>query len=88
MSCWDPRTGALLSGSTDPDGRVDGLAVSPDGRWTATAGRMLRVRDAATGRTVAAVRSETALSSCAWPPDGRGLVAAGERGLHSFEFPP
>ncbi|MFF8377328.1 NB-ARC domain-containing protein [Streptomyces sp. NPDC015661] len=88
VSLWDPRTGAPLSSFTDPDGPVHDLSVSPDGTWIATAGAMLRVRDAATGRTVAGVRAETPLSSCAWLPDGRGLVAVGERGLYSHEFRP
>ncbi|MFI8964907.1 NB-ARC domain-containing protein [Streptomyces sp. NPDC053493] len=83
---WDPRTGALLDAFTDPDGPVNGLSVSPDGKWIATAGAMLRVRDAVTGRTVAGVRAETPLTSCAWLPDGRELVAVGERGLYTYEF--
>ncbi|MFD0373482.1 NB-ARC domain-containing protein [Streptomyces sp. NPDC127114] len=88
VSLWDPRTGTRLSSFTDPDGPVHGLSVSPDGKWIATAGPMLRVWDAATGRTVAGIRAETALGSCAWLPDGRGLVAVGERGLYSYEFRP
>ncbi|MFE7949685.1 NB-ARC domain-containing protein [Streptomyces sp. NPDC057426] len=88
LTHWDPRTGEPLATHTDPDGPVNGLSVSPDGKWIATAGAMLRVRDAATGRTVAAVRAETAMTSCAWLPDGSGLVAVGERGLYSFEFLP
>ncbi|MFJ7071044.1 NB-ARC domain-containing protein [Streptomyces sp. NPDC101115] len=88
VSFWDPRTGTELSSFTDPDGAVHDLSVSPDGRWIATAGAMLRVWDAATGRTVAGVRAETPLSSCAWLPDSRGLVAVGERGLYSHEFRP
>ncbi|MFI6645423.1 NB-ARC domain-containing protein [Streptomyces sp. NPDC050504] len=88
VSQWDPLTGVLLTNVTDPDGPVSGLAVSPDGKWIATAGSLLRVRDAATGRTVAGVRAETPLTSCAWLPYGRGLVAVGERGLYSYEFRP
>lgn len=86
VTLWNPHTGAELSSFTDPDGPVHGLSVSPDGEWIATAGAMLRVRDIATGRTVAGVRAETPLTSCAWLPDGRGLVAVGERGLYSYEF--
>ncbi|GAA3395898.1 NB-ARC domain-containing protein [Streptomyces roseoviridis] len=88
VTLWDPRTGTPLSAFTDPDGPVNGLSVSPDGRRIATAGVMLRVWDAATGRTVAGVRAETPLGSCAWLPDGRGLVAVGERGLYAHEFVP
>ncbi|GAA2801945.1 WD40 repeat domain-containing protein [Streptomyces showdoensis] len=86
VSHWDPRTGALLASVTDPDGPVHGLSVHPDGTWIATAGAMLRVRDAASGRTVAGARAETPFTSCAWLPDGRGLVAVGERGLYAYEF--
>lgn len=88
ISQWDPLTGVLLTTVTDPDGPVNGLAVSPDSKWIATAGSLLRVWDAATGRTIASVRAETPLTSCAWLPDGHGLVAVGERGLHSHEFRP
>ncbi|MFF5972122.1 NB-ARC domain-containing protein [Streptomyces sp. NPDC012769] len=88
VTLWDPRTGTPRSSFTDPDGPVNGLSVSPDGKWIATAGAMLRVWDAATGRTVAGVRAETPLSSCAWLPDGGELVAVGERGLYSYEFRP
>ncbi|HET6858448.1 MAG TPA: WD40 repeat domain-containing protein, partial [Streptomyces sp.] len=88
VSVWDPLTGELTASFTDPDGPVGSLAISPDGAWIATAGSMLRVWDRDAGRTVAAVRAETPLTSCAWMPDGRGLVAAGERGLHSYEFRP
>ncbi|MEU6877165.1 NB-ARC domain-containing protein [Streptomyces sp. NPDC046712] len=86
LTHWDPRTGEPLATHTDPDGPVNGLSVSPDGKWIAIAGTMLRVLDAATGRTVAAVRAETPYTSCTWLPDGRGLVAVGERGLYSYEF--
>lgn len=88
VSQWDPLTGVLLTTVADPDGPVNGLAVSSDGKWIATAGSLLRVWDAATGRTVAGVRAETPLISCAWLPYGRNLVAVGERGLHSLEFRP
>lgn len=88
VSSWDPRTGARLSAFTDPDGPVAGLSVSPDGKWIATAGAMLRVWDAATGRTVTGVRAETPFTSCAWLSEGRGLAAVGERGLHVHEFRP
>ncbi|MFJ9581097.1 NB-ARC domain-containing protein [Streptomyces sp. NPDC101191] len=88
VTLWDPRTGAELSSFTDPDGPVHGLSVSPDGTWIATAGAMLRVWDAATARTVAGVRAEAPLTDCAWLPDGRGLVAVGERGLYAHEFRP
>ncbi|MER7521255.1 NB-ARC domain-containing protein [Streptomyces sp. NPDC126499] len=88
VTFWDPHTGTRVASFTDPDGPVNALSVSPDGCWIATAGTMLRVWDAATGRTVAGVRAETPLSSCAWLPDGRGLVAVGERGLYSYEFVP
>ncbi|MFD5199578.1 NB-ARC domain-containing protein [Streptomyces sp. NPDC058375] len=88
VSQWDPLAGERLSTVVDPDGPVNGLSVSPDGRWIATAGSMLRVWDAVDDRTVAGVRAETPLTSCAWLPFGRGLVAVGERGLYSHEFWP
>ncbi|MEU6768023.1 NB-ARC domain-containing protein [Streptomyces sp. NPDC046853] len=88
VSQWDPLTGVLLTTVTDPDGPVNGLSLSPDGKWIATAGSLLRVWDAVTGRTVAGVRAETPLNSCAWLPYGRGLTAVGERGLYSYEFRP
>ncbi|MBT2510769.1 WD40 repeat domain-containing protein [Streptomyces sp. ISL-98] len=88
VSLWNPLTGALIASFTDPDGSVGSPAISPDGAWIATAGSMLRVWDRIAGHTVAAVRAETPLTSCAWMPDGRGLVAVGERGLYSYEFCP
>ncbi|MEU1123722.1 hypothetical protein ABZ371_09100 [Streptomyces sp. NPDC005899] len=88
VSQWDPRTGALRTTVTDPDGPVNALAVSPDGKWIATAGPLLRVWDIVTGRTAAGVRAEGPLTSCAWLPDGHGLVAVGERGLYLHEFRP
>lgn len=86
VSLWHPVTGALLTTFTDPDGSVHGLSVSPDGDWISTAGPMLRVWNATTCTAVAAVRAETPMTSCAWLPDGRGLVAVGELGLYTYEF--
>ncbi|MEI5101827.1 hypothetical protein RB200_29085 [Streptomyces sp. PmtG] len=80
------RTG-LLTGHTGP---VDAVAFTAAGTALATAGRdgTLRVWDPCTGRALAAVRGEGPLTACAWLPDGRGLAAGGERGLHLYDFRP
>ena len=41
--------------------------------------------DRATGRSLCFMRVDGELHGCAWLPDGRGLVAAGKRGVYVIE---
>jgi serine/threonine protein kinase/WD40 repeat protein len=72
-----------------PQGRVYDLAISPDGRWAATAGvdgprgnERVRVWDAATGE----LRREIPGYSCAaFSPDGQWLGVNDQNGYRFFE---
>jgi len=62
---------------------VEGVAFSPDGGLVATAGRdgAVRLFDAATGEARGVRVTEEPLTSVAFHPDGRWLVAGGAKGL-------
>ncbi|MGW6691798.1 NB-ARC domain-containing protein [Streptomyces sp. NPDC054961] len=85
---WDARTGAyrgLPTGSSRP---VRSVAVSPDGRWIASVGddATVRIWDRAGGHLVAAQRTEGALRTCSWHPDGAELAVGGDRGMYVYAF--
>jgi eukaryotic-like serine/threonine-protein kinase len=71
----------VLSGRSE---RVESIAVSPDGRTTATgdADGSIRLRETASGSLVATIRGHrNRVGSLAFSPDGRWLASAGcERG--------
>ncbi|MGW6981840.1 WD40 repeat domain-containing protein [Streptomyces sp. NPDC054932] len=73
----------LLAGHTD---WVRTVAIAMDGTWLATASydKTLRVWDVAERRTVAVVRAEGELYSCAWGEVDHELAAGGERGVYLF----
>lgn len=92
---WDRRTGKTIRtirGHAEPGnyGKIYALAVSPDGRWLATAGWMdsslalepccgdIRLFDYATGRLVALLKGhDNSVYDLAFSPDGRYLASGG-----------
>ncbi|WP_159053416.1 NB-ARC domain-containing protein [Streptomyces regalis] len=82
---WDTTGTAELSGHTAP---VTGLCFAPGGHLLASTSvdGTARVWDVPNGRTVAIVRNEGAMTSCAWAPDGTRLAVGGQRGLYLYDF--
>ncbi|MET9469041.1 NB-ARC domain-containing protein [Streptomyces sp. NPDC006544] len=87
---WDARTGAYRALPTGSSRPVRSVAASPDGRWIASVGddATVRVWDRAGGQLVAAQRTEGALRTCSWHPDGGELAVGGDRGMYVYAFRP
>jgi WD40 repeat protein len=78
-----PRTGASRDEAPRHDARVEGLAVSPDGRSAASAGRdgRLKVWDIATlGQIAEPAKAIGGFACVAYAPTGDALVAGGLAG--------
>ncbi|MGW1364980.1 NB-ARC domain-containing protein [Streptomyces chartreusis] len=76
---------AVLIGHTAP---VTGVRFAPCGRFLASTSadgtaRVWNVRD---GQTVAMVRNDGAMTSCAWHPNGTRLAVGGQQGLYLYDF--
>jgi WD40 repeat protein len=75
---WDLATGKLLGVMIGGTFAVPSIAFSPDGTALAIInGRMIRLREVATGRILGSFMAEMPLYSVAFSPDG-GLLAAGD----------
>jgi len=82
LRVWDATTGAPRPTPTDPKGRLNEFAWSPDGKRIALAAHEagLHVVSAETGASIAHRDFPSALDDVAWSPDGRSIVVA-ERGV-------
>ncbi|WP_443070580.1 WD40 repeat domain-containing protein [Streptomyces sp. NHF165] len=90
VQLWDVASGAMTGVLDGHDGAVHALAAAPSGAWLASAGAdgTLRVWRVPGGDPVTLVRVDGRLRSCAWGPDSRLLLAAGERGVYAYELRP
>lgn len=90
VQLWDVASGARTGVLDGHDGAVHALAAAPSGAWLASAGAdgTLRVWRVPGGDPVTLVRVDGRLRSCAWGPDSRLLLAAGERGVYAYELRP
>ncbi|MGI5405161.1 NB-ARC domain-containing protein [Streptomyces chartreusis] len=88
LRIWDPNTGEAVRTLAGTTGEVTAIAVSPDGSRLATTSNdgTVRVWDSMTGRALAMMRTDSALLSCAWTPDGQGLIAGGIAGLFAYRL--
>lgn len=81
---WDAITGAVLGGRLGGHtARINAVAVSPDGRWAASAAAdgTTRVWDLPAGKVARVLRGPGgAVTSVAWAADGRRLFAGGTDG--------
>ncbi|MSR54433.1 MAG: WD40 repeat domain-containing protein [Gemmataceae bacterium] len=75
---WDTESGTFERALMGHEGRVSGLAWSPDGKYLASAGYYTaRVWDGATGLPVRVLRGKYGVSLVAWSPDGTKLMTGG-----------
>jgi WD40 repeat protein len=66
------------------------VAIAPDGTRLATTHENgeVRIWDRASRRVLTMMRTDGIPRSCAWMPDGAGLVVHGNQGLYFYEFHP
>jgi WD40 repeat protein/serine/threonine protein kinase len=86
VKLWDVQTGREQLTCRDPQGNLQGVTFSPDGRGLAAVGgflgvhpdREVKVWDAQTGREILSLRGHVAgLRGVAFSPDGRRLASTG-----------
>jgi hypothetical protein len=82
---WDTTTGKLLNPSAGPPEQVMAAAFSQDGRFLATGGSTLSLREPTTGREVARLAADgsaqTFISSVAFASNGRWLATTDSQAL-------
>jgi WD40 repeat protein len=82
------RERAILPDHIWSGGAVKAAAVSPDGKWIATASddRTARIFDARTGAALAVLRGHAgSVSSVAFSPDGKQVLTAAEDGARLWD---
>jgi RNA polymerase sigma factor (sigma-70 family) len=81
---WDVATGRQVLRWQSPQGGVQSVAFSPDGKWLAAGGNdsMVHFWDIASGREVRRSQAhQSAIQSIAFSPDGKVLASAGLDGM-------
>jgi WD40 repeat protein len=75
------RPRRTLTGHRDD---VNGCALNPDGTLIASASedKTLKIWSVATGECLATLHVDGALASCAFLPDGEGIIATGAAGVY------
>jgi WD40 repeat protein len=83
VKLYDTTTGKLLLAFASGDRYVSALAFSPDGKVLAVARyeEDLQLRDAGTGKVLAALEGTQFPPSVAFSPDGKVLAVGGADGL-------
>jgi WD40 repeat protein len=78
VKVWDLSTGEAIQTLRGHTGDINGVAVSPDGRWIVSAGDDTTVRlwDAKTWKPIHKLRGHTSsVSSLSFSPDSQRLVS-------------
>jgi WD40 repeat protein len=88
LTVWDVATfseRAILIGHTR---MVTMCIISPDGKFIVSISddETLKVWDLNTGQHVTSFHTDGWLSSCAWHPDGKHLIAGGIKGIYFLRF--
>ncbi|MFZ5782955.1 MAG: WD40 repeat domain-containing protein [Pseudomonadota bacterium] len=98
VRAWDPVSGNLIRSYVGPGRNVDGLALSPDGRYVVAAkSRVLPTRkdayvlawDATSGQLLAASNyGQGVPAALTFSPDGRRLAISADGSIHILDLGP
>jgi len=88
VKLWDSQTGQERLTLQGHSGSVQGCAFSPDDRFILSVAKdkTMKLWSVDSGQCLTTLRLDDSLSSCAWFPDGRHILAVGARGVYFLQL--
>ena len=82
----DLENGRIISSVNAGIDAIDIMQVSPDGKWLATGGQDVSIRDMADGSLITSHGMNRRVKSLDWSPDSGSVVAGGDSGVYFLLF--
>jgi WD40 repeat protein len=78
IELWDVRTGQLRQSTPTAfaEGQINDVAFSPNGKYLASVGSAVTLRDGRTGKLLRIHRTSSSVDAVAFAPNGRSLVTS------------